>query len=130
MVTEIKSWQYVAKFYPITSLIHAKFIKLKSIPIFLYLDVPAIICLSHWFRALLVASTPSPNLIRVLGFILGNIHILMYNMSGILVYSNVVLKHFTFFLMRTAFTFCINIFDQIKIYASLISFNEAVGHLS
>lgn len=62
-------------FNPITSLIHAKFIKLKSIPIFLFLDVPVIICLAHWFQALLAASTPSPNLIRVLAFILGNIHI-------------------------------------------------------
>lgn len=47
----------------------------------------------------------------------------MYNMSGLLVYSNVVLKQF-------AYAYSIVKMDKIKLNASLINFDEAVGHFS
>lgn len=50
----------------------------------------------------------------------------MYYMSGLLVYSNVVLKQLTFF----AYAYSIVKMDKIKLNASLINFDEAVGHFS
>lgn len=54
----------------------------------------------------------------------------MYNMSGLLVYSNVVLKQLTFFFAYAYSIVRIVKMDKIKLNASLINFDEAVGHFS